>query len=99
MGTPSGVISILTTNNIDSIDKAILRPGRIDSSVELSYLDQNQFDRLCLHLTGVPPDGDMKVGTLKIAPADITGVVKNFMGDPEGQHKALRNYLKDRVNG
>ena len=99
IGSPSGVISILTTNNLDTIDTAILRAGRIDSLVELTYLDQDQFDRLCQYLTGSAPGSDMRIEDLKIAPADITGVVKNYMGDQQAQHKALREFIQERKDG
>ncbi len=95
VGTPSGVISILTTNNLDVIDSAILRAGRVDSMVELTHLDQDQFERLCLHLTGARPDKYTRIRDLKIAPADITGVVKNHMGDTQGQHKAIREFIQN----
>lgn len=96
VGTPAGVISILTTNDIDAIDTGVLRSGRIDSLVELSFLDQDQFERLCLHLTGSVVSPPVSIEGLSIAPADITGVVKNYMGDVEGQHKAIREFVSER---
>jgi len=96
VGTPEGVISILTTNDLDAIDKAILRPGRVDSLVELSFLGQDQFHRLCRYLTGDVIRPFLRIDGLKITPADITGVVKNHMGDQPGQHKAICDYLSDR---
>lgn len=99
VGTPAGVISILTTNHISEIDDAVLRSGRIDSMLELAYLDQDQYNRLVEYLTGARPDGDYTIDELNIAPADITGVVKNHMDDRDGAHKALHEYLEERRNG
>lgn len=98
IGTPSGVVCILTTNNLDTIDTAILRAGRIDSMVELTHLDQDQFERLCLHLTGEVPIPAIQIHDHKITPADITGVVKNYIGDRQGQHKALREFVMSQIN-
>jgi len=38
VSSSAGKINILTTNNIDALDSALLRPGRMDLIIELSYL-------------------------------------------------------------
>lgn len=47
--TPHGLITIMTTNNRDSLDPAIIRPGRIDVDEEFSPLDEDQARRLVKH--------------------------------------------------
>lgn len=39
---PEGLIVILTTNYPDKLDSALLRSGRIDINIELTYLDKYQ---------------------------------------------------------
>ena len=39
---PEGLIVILTTNHPDKLDSALLRSGRIDVNIELTYLDKYQ---------------------------------------------------------
>ena len=39
---PEGLIVILTTNHPDKLDSALLRSGRIDINIELTYLDKYQ---------------------------------------------------------
>lgn len=39
MGNPQDTIWILTTNHIDKLDDALIRPGRIDLCVEVGYID------------------------------------------------------------
>ena len=39
---PEGLIVILTTNYPDKLDNALLRSGRIDINIELTYLDKYQ---------------------------------------------------------
>ena len=36
-------IIIMTTNHIDKIDSAVIRPGRIDHRVEYTYVDRDQL--------------------------------------------------------
>lgn len=43
VGTPHGLITIMTTNNVESLDPALIRPGRIDRRVELTYPDNEQI--------------------------------------------------------
>lgn len=40
------IIMVLTTNHIDDIHKGMLRPGRIDATVEIAELDREGIERL-----------------------------------------------------
>ena len=75
--TPNGLISIMTTNNLESLDKALIRPGRADKIVEISYVDDEQLDRLCQrflkHPVELPP---VPVG---ITPAQVVGIFKEHL--------------------
>lgn len=42
----AGCIVIMTTNDIESIDNAVLRPGRIDHIIELTYADKYQIQQI-----------------------------------------------------
>lgn len=42
----SGCIVVMTTNDIDAIDPAIIRPGRIDHMIELTYADSYQIHNI-----------------------------------------------------
>lgn len=48
--TPHGLITIMTTNNRDALDPALIRAGRIDVDEELSNLDEDQAVRLAERL-------------------------------------------------
>lgn len=43
LGSPDGVIWIMTTNHLEKLDPALIRPGRIDVSVEIGYVDDETF--------------------------------------------------------
>lgn len=44
--TPYGLITIITTNYINKLDKALIRPGRVDMSVKFSKITQEQINGL-----------------------------------------------------
>lgn len=44
--TPHGLITVMTTNNRDALDPALVRPGRIDVEEEFTALDLDQAERL-----------------------------------------------------
>lgn len=43
VNSPTGIIYILTTNYINRIDKAILRPGRIDMYIKMDYFNKDEI--------------------------------------------------------
>lgn len=44
--TPHGLVTVLTTNNIDALDEAVIRAGRVDLKEEFTTLDLDQAKRL-----------------------------------------------------
>lgn len=47
LGAPENVIYIFTTNNIDNIDPALIRPGRIDLKFEIGYVTMETLNQFC----------------------------------------------------
>jgi DNA polymerase III delta prime subunit len=81
--TPHGLVLFMTTNEIQVIDKAILRPGRIDLSEEIGYMDGSQLNRMVSSFMGSdfsithPED----IVHLEIKPADISELFKSSLKD------------------
>lgn len=54
-GAPSGLILMMTTNHPQHLDPALIRPGRVDQTIRLTYCNQYQisqlFERFYLNVT------------------------------------------------
>ena len=49
VNSPENVIWIFTTNYIDNLEPALIRPGRIDLQVEIDYITNETFNEFLLH--------------------------------------------------
>lgn len=85
--TPHGMITFITTNHVENLDPALIRSGRIDYRLELLGPDNDQIQRAFQHVYGEP---------LGVEPrefknmADLMGVLKANLGDPEGARLAIK---------
>lgn len=81
--TPHGLVLVMTTNELEVIDKAILRPGRIDILEEIGYMDASQLNRMVSKFMGQdfsinhPED----IIGLEIVPAEISELFKSSLKD------------------
>lgn len=80
-GKDTNIIVVLTTNFLDQINQAMLRPGRLDAVIEVTPPDAEAVERLLRHYGGdsIAPDVDLSaIGkTLEgNIPAIIAEVVK-----------------------
>lgn len=81
VGTPHGLITILTSNNPESLDKALVRPGRIDRVLDLDFVTQEQAIRHFTYFYGTAPTTSWLVAP-KTSTADLTEIFKRNMEDP-----------------
>lgn len=89
VSTPHGLITIMTTNNVEALDSALLRPGRVDRSVLIDFADNEQANRLFEFFFGVKPRRKLVVWsnnilTAKMSTAELMEVFIRHMGDPAG---------------
>lgn len=73
--TPHGLITIMTTNNRDALDPALIRAGRVDVDEELSVLDEDQAARLAARL--VPGGLTEAVEFVGKAPSELIEYIRN----------------------
>lgn len=91
--TPHGLITVMTTNNRDALDEALVRAGRIDVDEEFSLLDESQalqiiaFFNGCTDATCAGVDAADFVGE---SPADLIEAIKQTKGK---DHEASSNRL------
>lgn len=81
---PAGaeLMVVLTTNHVEQIDRALLRPGRLDAVISIDAPDAHTVERLVRHYGGDHLDADevslVKTGDLLAGqiPATVAEVVK-----------------------
>lgn len=86
--TPHGMISIMSTNDINALDPALIRPGRIDRIEKLDYVDQYQLDNLFKIFYGREAELPLIVRD-KMTPAMVLEIFKRHMDDPQIAEKVL----------
>lgn len=80
--SPHGCIFILTTNHPENIGEAVVRPGRVDATYSITYLVDEQFERLCRKFMRLKDDVELNLPSvegLNITPAEIVGEIKKFI--------------------
>lgn len=94
-GTPSGLITIMTTNYIDRLDEALIRPGRVDYKLLVDHLNDDQLHRMVEWYTGFKEFKLPKIESA-VTPADVTGAVKGFIGHPDLCLAQVRSLIESR---
>lgn len=81
--TPHGLVTILSTNHIETIDQALLRPGRADFIAEIGMPDYGQimtmikaFAPEVFFLTEFNPYAELVAGT---STAQVVGIIKEHL--------------------
>ena len=93
-GANEGVIMIAATNRPDVLDPALMRPGRFDRQVVVSYPDiKGREEILKVHARGKPLAPDVNLKTIAISTAGFTGAdLENLLN--EAALLAARRNLK-----
>jgi len=103
VATPHGLVVVMTTNNRDSLDDALVRPGRVHHELEMTYLTAEQAERLITQLTGIACRVDVDLGAgcpsfPKVSAAELVEIVVAHLHDPETAHKECLALLDDRAD-
>lgn len=96
--SPPGVITIMTTNRLEALDAAIIRPGRVDLKEKLDCLDAQQLRGLCEYFMGFVPENlpNITPGD-KITSAEVMGVIRSHLPDFENAAEDLVRYVEDKL--
>lgn len=74
IATPQGLLTVLTTNSPDVLDRAIVRPGRIDLTEHFGLADTDQVKRLAERWYG--HDVELGMDYFGASPAEIVEAFK-----------------------
>lgn len=96
--SPHGMISILTTNHKDSLDSAVIRPGRVDLVEHFDFVDQHQLESTCKYFMGYIPEDLPKISRNHlVSSADIVGVFRSNILDIPSTEQDLIKFLKKKI--
>lgn len=90
VATPHGLITFLTTNDVDAIDEALLRPGRVDLVEHIGMPTPDQLLRLWAQFYNEPyPIEFLPAIRFDGSTAAAVEIFKQYMRDPEAALKSL----------
>lgn len=96
--TPHGLVTFMTTNRLEALDKALVRKGRCDVTEEIGYLSDQQLRRLVRVMTGVT--GPLpEIGGRQVSPADVVEIVKRNITDMQTAHAEIVRFLTELREG
>lgn len=92
--TPNGLVTVMTTNRVDVLDPALVRPGRADVIEHLGYLDTAQALRIVdLVSNGHPSIGLFPEVMGDLVAADLIEAAKPYLDDPIGAQQAITDRI------
>ncbi|KAL6335654.1 hypothetical protein AAG906_030792 [Vitis piasezkii] len=96
-----GRIIIITTNHRDKLDPALLRPGRMDMHIHMSYCTVSAFKQLAFNCLGVrhhPLFQQIEglISKVEVTPAEVSGELMKSK-DPGTSLQGLINFLCNKI--
>lgn len=89
-----GRILIITSNQYDLLDEALVRPGRIDLRIEMNNASVNTISQMYCHYYDevLEPDFIEKLSDYKISPATITNLFLNSKNKYQFKDKIIKYF-------
>jgi hypothetical protein len=75
MLAPEGKILFLTTNHIENLDPALIRPGRVDRVITMSYATKEQIAKMCDRFLG-EEHKDLKELVIQMVPENYVSMAE-----------------------
>lgn len=95
MITPHGLVTIMTTNDIDALDPALKRAGRADVVQELGYLTNAELGELLKMLLKETIKTYPNVTGKQITHAEVMESVKKVIGDKKAMRASVMGMLEE----
>lgn len=96
--TPHGLITVMTTNKVESLDEALVRTGRADKTVLIDHIDNDQLVRLVDVMAPgeIQPDWP-SLTTAEVTPAEVVEMAKPHLDDTSAIVAAIHQGLTERI--
>ncbi|XP_076921969.1 AAA-ATPase At3g50940-like [Bidens hawaiensis] len=96
-------IFVFTTKCIDELDPTLLRPGRMDMHIQMSYCTFNAFKQLAFNYLDVEEHklfGQIEelLQAVNVTPADVAGELMKCRKDPTMSLEKLIVYLENKTS-
>ncbi|KAI4323008.1 hypothetical protein L6164_022652 [Bauhinia variegata] len=94
-------IIIFTTNHKEKLDPALLRPGRMDMHIHMSYCNFSTFEQLAMSYLGISQHKIFQqieglIGEVQVTPAEIAGGLSKSAVDAEHSLQNLVKFLDNK---
>lgn len=94
VASPQGLVTVMTTNHVEKLDPALVRPGRVDRSLSVGYADNDQVARLFSLAYGACPPNLPDVSGRRVTTAQVVGAIKSHQAHPAEAQRELTELVE-----
>jgi chaperone BCS1 len=86
---PSGRVLIMTTNHLEKLDPALIRPGRADIKLEIGYVNAETFAAFIRHFYGIVLNEPFRLKSEKLT---ISAIQNDYLVNNLSFKEIIENY-------